>query len=108
MAKLTVTTPETRRYVMLEDPLPSGAEVTSQTRPEGENPYDWAWFWSEQTVRDERITFFVTELPAGQHEFIYLFRPEIPGTFQVSPALVEEMYDPQVFATTSSQTLTIE
>ena len=108
MAKLTVTTPETRRYVMLEDPLPSGAEVTSQTRPEGENPYDWAWFWSEQTVRDERITFFVTELPAGQHEFIYLFRPEIPGTFQVSPALIEEMYDPQVFATTSSQTLTIE
>ncbi|MEN9265586.1 MAG: MG2 domain-containing protein [Thermostichales cyanobacterium BF4_bins_65] len=107
MAKLTVTTDQPRRYVMLEDPLPSGAEVSSQSRPDGQMDYGWDWFWTEQTVRDDRVTFFVTGLPAGTHEFIYVFRPEIPGTFQVNPALVEEMYDPQVFGSSGTDVLKV-
>ncbi|GAB4216176.1 MAG: hypothetical protein OHK0012_17900 [Synechococcales cyanobacterium] len=109
-AKITVITDQPRRYVMVEEPLPSGAEVTSldQRSWRGDNDYGWNWFWVEQTVRDDRITFFATDLPAGSHEFIYAFRPEIPGTLHVNPTLVEEMYDPQVFGSSSTHTLTVK
>jgi hypothetical protein len=113
LGRITVESDRDSNYVMVEEPLPSGAEVTSQdpqqlTGDGEENTYWWDWFWVEQDVRDNRITFFNTELPQGKHEFVYLFRPEIPGEFSVPPTQVEEMYDPrQRFGQSLSRTLQV-
>jgi hypothetical protein len=113
LGRITVESDRDSNYVMVEEPLPSGAEVTSQdpqqlTGDGEENTYWWDWFWVEQDVRDNRITFFSTELPQGKHEFVYLFRPEIPGEFSVPPTQVEEMYDPrQRFGQSLSRTLQV-
>ncbi|MDX2272275.1 MAG: MG2 domain-containing protein [Cyanobacteriota bacterium] len=113
MGKITLTSDQDHNYVMLEEPLASGVEVLSQdprTLTDGGDPsrYGWDWFWTHQEIRDNRITFFATELPRGSHEFVYLFRPEIPGQFSIPPAHAEEMYNPaQVYGQSSSQSLTV-
>ncbi len=114
LGRVTVETDRDTHYVMIEEPLPSGAEIASQdpaqlTGDEAERDYWWNWFWTHQTVRDDRITFFTTELPQGTHEFVYLFRPDIPGHFLIPPTQAEEMYNPtQVFGQGASQELIVE
>ncbi len=113
LGRVTVEADRDMAYVMIEEPLPSGAEVTSQdpdvlTGNSDQHDYWWNWFWTQQTVRDDRITFFVTDLPQGTHEFVYLFRPEIPGAFSIPPTLAEEMYNPtEAFGQSFSHTLRV-
>jgi uncharacterized protein YfaS (alpha-2-macroglobulin family) len=110
LARLTVEAERDSHYVVVEDPLPSGAEITSQDPREftGLAPdYWWDWFWTRQENRDDRVAFFSTELKQGRHEFVYLFRPEIPGQFQVAPALAEEMYDPSRYGRSAAYSLEV-
>ncbi|MFS8811567.1 alpha-2-macroglobulin, partial [Synechococcus sp. R55.7] len=110
LARLTVEAERDSHYVVIEDPLPSGAEITSQDPREftGLAPdYWWDWFWTRQENRDDRVAFFSTELKQGRHEFVYLFRPEIPGQFQVAPALAEEMYDPSRYGRSAAYSLEV-
>ncbi|WP_414385332.1 MG2 domain-containing protein [Synechococcus sp. H60.3] len=110
LARLTVEAERDSHYVVIEDPLPSGAEITSQDPRllTGSAPdYWWDWFWTHQENRDDRVAFFSTELRQGRHEFVYLFRPEIPGQFQVAPALVQEMYDPSRYGRSAGQALKV-
>lgn len=110
LGRLTVTAEQDSHYVLIEDPLPSGAEITSQDprRFTGSTPeYWWNWFWTHQENREDRVAFFSTFLEQGSHEFVYLFRPEIPGQFQVSPAVAEEMYDPSRYGQSASASLSV-
>lgn len=113
LGRITVEAEQDTHYVMVEEPLPSGAEVTSQDPQQltgrSRESYWWNWFWTHQTVRDDRITFFSTHLSQGQHEFVYLFRPEIPGEFAIAPTHVEEMYNPlEVFGQSRSSRLGVK
>ncbi|MFQ3584277.1 MAG: alpha-2-macroglobulin family protein, partial [Cyanobacteriota bacterium] len=110
LGRLTVEAEQDSHYVMIEDPLPSGAEITSQdprllTGSTAE--YWWNWFWTHQENREDRVAFFSTFLEKGSHEFVYLFRPEIPGQFQISPAFAEEMYDPSRHGRSASHFLRV-
>ncbi len=107
LARLTVEAERDSYYVVVEDPLPSGAEITSQDPRGLAADYWWDWFWAHQENRDDRVAFFSTKLKRGRHEFVYLFRPEIPGQFQVTPALVEEMYDPSRYGRSAGQELKV-
>jgi len=107
LARLTVEAERDSHYVVIEDPLPSGAEITSRDPRGLAADYWWDWFWAHQENRDDRVAFFSTELKRGRHEFVYLFRPEIPGQFQVAPALVEEMYDPSRYGRSAGQALKV-
>lgn len=92
LVRLTVDVKEPVRYMVLEDPLPAGAEVLDE--PSG----GWAYAWSSQTVRDERMVFFEREMATGSHTFTYVMRPQIPGLFHVLPPVIEGMYAPEVRA----------
>ena len=101
--KSSITVP----YVMIEVPLPSGAEVVSkdasdldlvtaeeqakQTRP-------IRWWWSHQDVLDDRVVFFVTNFPAGTCELTTLLRMEMPGQYNINPAQMQGMYTNKVRA----------
>ena len=114
--KLSIVAPSDLYYLVVEDPLPAGAEAmdtslktTSQvgqapklSRIRPEDPFggygDWGWWWFSRTeLRDEKVVLFATRLPKGTYEYTYMIRPGLAGTFKVLPSTASEMYFPEVF-----------
>ena len=54
------------------------------------------------------MAIFQTHVPQGQTQFFYLLKVVNPGQFQVSPARVQPMYQPDVLATTDSRRLEVK
>ena len=103
VVKLHITGKQAR-HLMLEDPIPSGAE---QIEAVGNlslsyNEGSWSDWFSSREFRDRRTVFFLDEFD-GDATFQYAMRVQIPGEFVVAPARVELMYRPQIHANTSSQ-----
>ena len=108
--KLTIVAPTNLHYLIVESPLPAGAEAIDPSLlntslvyegPEFE-PVDGdaPWFWWTPTstdLRDEKVALFATELPAGTYEYTYQMRASLPGQFQVLPAVAYQMYFPEVW-----------
>ncbi len=99
------------RYVMIEDFLPAGFEIIkdeSYYNINNENDYPgfnndyriygrrpWIWRYSDKEIRDEKISFFVTN-PEKEMTFTYLLRAQIPGNYSIVPTEVSLMYYPEV------------
>jgi uncharacterized protein YfaS (alpha-2-macroglobulin family) len=114
--KLTVIAPHDLYYVVVEDPLPAGAEaidtsLATTSRLEQEPGlyreteddgwygfYYWWWQWySRSEMRDDKVVLFADYLPAGTYEYTYTFRATQPGEYQVIPTTANEFYFPEVF-----------
>ena len=116
--KLTMVNDSRRTNMVLLDPLPAGFEALNPALAvtgEIEAPrtdaadYWWRWTWYEhQNLRDERAEAFASYLWAGTHEYSYVARATTPGTFVVPPAKAEEIYAPEVFGRSGSDTVIIE
>ena len=104
--RLTVTGSEWK-YMMVEDPIPSGAEFIE--RDSGyelrSRPPWWEYFFTRRELHDDRMAIFQTYFPQGQQQYFYLLKVVNPGVFQVSPARVQPMYNSGVMATTESRSL---
>lgn len=96
---ITINTPQEYEYVHLEEPFPAGAEYVKEQK------YDW-WITHED-VRDEKIDFFFTNLPAGTHVLTYKMRAEIPGKYTAMPTKVDIMYSPEIFGHSGTTPLRI-
>lgn len=107
--KLKVTPENDVEYVMVEDPLPAGCEVITDTDGYeiiGEDAYShndgyrYGWYWNywyaDRDVRDEKITFFATQMSNQTREMTYIMRTQIPGRYGVMPATAMLMYYPEV------------
>jgi len=94
------------KYLMLEDPIPSGTEYVSHTElyPLSSPPNWWGEWWGRREYHDDRLTIFHTYFERHV-EYVYLLKVVRPGVFKISPTLVEPMYQPSVFATSDSKTL---
>ncbi len=112
---------ENRRYhVALVDPLPAGLEpmnpALAVTGPIPQDPsakQDRYWWWARtwyehQNLRDERVEAFASLLWQGVHEYTYVARATTPGTFVVPPTKAEEMYMPETFGRSASDTVIVE
>lgn len=118
LVKLKVYSKEKElNYFMLEEPLPAGCEVIKddwayqiedEKNYEGYKYYYWRWWYADKDVRDNRITFFATYLYGGEHEFSYLIRAQIPGTYYVNPSRAMLMYYPEVYGNTSDLKIVIK
>ena len=89
------------KYLLIEDPVPAGTEFI---RDEDsymivDRPNAWDWWYTRREFHDDRAAMFATEFE-GRHESFYLLKVVNPGTFVVSPAHVEPMYQRGVQATT--------
>ena len=96
-------TGQSARHVMLEDPIPAGAE---QLESVGNlnldyNERDWCDWYSSREFRDRRTVFFLDSFD-GDHTLQYAIRVQVPGDFVVAPSRAELMYRPEVFANTAS------
>jgi uncharacterized protein YfaS (alpha-2-macroglobulin family) len=88
------------RHLMLEDPIPCGAEQT-----DGDN--SWSFGYSAREFRDRRTVFFVDHFD-GDEVFQYALRVQIPGKFVVAPARAELMYEPGINANSGSARFAFE
>jgi len=93
LVRLTITSPREYEYLVLEDPLPAGCEVSERGNLER---WEWDWWWSDLEVRDEKVAFFARRLPAGTSTIEYHLRPQIPGDYHVMPTQIYSMYNPDV------------
>ena len=118
--RVTMVADARRTHVALVDPLPAGFEplnpalaVTGDIAPdESEDgevaPSSWWWTWFEhQNLRDDRAEAFATFLNGGTYEYTYLARATTPGTFVVPPTKAEEIYSPEVFGRSSTDTVVV-
>jgi uncharacterized protein YfaS (alpha-2-macroglobulin family) len=98
------------RYLMVEDPILSGAE--SVPRDDlyelDQKPDWWNWWFTDRELHDDRTDFFQTWFSQGAHEYIYLLKIVNPGQYRISPARVEPMYQPQYLSTTNARTVTVK
>jgi hypothetical protein len=97
------------RYLMVEDPIPSGTEIVQrddlyQFRAK---PAWWSYWFTNREFRDDRAVFFQTWFNRGRSTYFYLLKVVNPGQFRVSPARVEPMYQPQYFATSGALDLEV-
>ncbi len=78
------------KYLMIEDPIPSGTESIARDDlyELDEQPTWWSRWFSDRELRDDRTTFFNLYFPQGQHEYVYLLKVVNPGIFRVSPTSV--------------------
>jgi uncharacterized protein YfaS (alpha-2-macroglobulin family) len=97
------------RYLMIEDPIPAGAEFLERDNLyEIKDRPDWWGFWfSRREFHDDRAAIFQTWFNQRQTYF-YLMKIVNPGKFRVSPALVEPMYQPSVLSTTDALTVEVK
>jgi uncharacterized protein YfaS (alpha-2-macroglobulin family) len=124
---LTLIAPHDLYYVVVEDPLPAGAEAVDtglattsmlamdptlrrQRSQEagGYEAYWWWWNWySRSELRDEKVVLFADYLPKGTYEYSYTMRATLPGDYQVIPTTASEFYFPEVFGRSDGRKLTI-
>jgi hypothetical protein len=118
--RLTMVAENRRYHVALADPLPAGLEIvnpalavsgaTPQDPSSPDYRYGWWWWstWSDhQNMRDERAEAFTPLLWEGVYQYTYIARATTPGRFVVPPAKAEEMYSPDVFGRSGSDTVVV-
>ena len=121
--RLTVRPERKSEYFIMEDPLPAGCEVVTDTDGYniiGENGYDgssnygrgyggwgWHWWYADRDVRDEKVAFFATSIDAKSYTLTYIMRAQIPGEYAVMPAVASLMYYPEVRGNSGTERLAI-
>ncbi|PSJ40908.1 alpha-2-macroglobulin family protein [Allosphingosinicella deserti] len=110
--RIEVDAPVDRTWVVVEDPIPSGASVisggggqsallASQGRGEG-----WWPSYIERTHEAWRAYF--GWLPKGRTSVEYVVRVNNSGRFQLPPTRVEAMYSPEIHAALPNRLLVVE
>jgi len=107
VVRLHLTGPRAQ-YVMIEDPIPAGAEQVAQVSGIYLNYSlgQWSSWYSNREFRDNRTVIF-DDYFDGNATFQYAMRVEVPGEFKIAPARAELMYQPTVQANTSNDRLRI-
>jgi uncharacterized protein YfaS (alpha-2-macroglobulin family) len=97
------------KYLMIEDPVPAGTEFiqNSDSYHIVDQPDTWRYWYTRQEFHDDRAAMFATEFDS-RHESFYLLKVVNPGSFSISPARVELMYQPGVEATSDALHLDVE
>ncbi len=88
------------KYLMVEDPIPAGTEFIEHEDSYSivGTPDTWTSWYTRREFHDDRATIFSTDFN-GREESYYLLKVVNPGSFSISPAHVEPMYQPSVQAT---------
>ena len=115
--------PNTLHYVVVEDPLPAGAEALDTslqtTSKTVEGPQDGG---TERRLRSlglgggrpptsscatRRRCCSQTELEPGSYEFSYQIRASLPGEYLTLPPTAYQMYFPEVWGRGAGSTFTV-
>jgi hypothetical protein len=91
LVKVKFSAQDDFQYLVLEDYLPSGFEVTKNNAYDEYQPFVHIERW------DNRMVYFFTDLKKNEvYEVAYIVRAELPGSFMVKPSRMECMYEPTI------------
>jgi uncharacterized protein YfaS (alpha-2-macroglobulin family) len=114
--RLTVNMPDRASYVIVEDSLPGGLEAlneglntSSHIAQVYEEPRN---YWQEygynyKEIRSDRVSFFITEMQAGQRVLTYIARATHSGQFVAMPAEAYPMYDLATWGRSASSEMVV-
>jgi uncharacterized protein YfaS (alpha-2-macroglobulin family) len=108
VVRLRLTGPRAQ-YLMIEDPIPAGAEQVARMSGIYLNYSlggQWSDWYSNREFRDNRTAIFMNYFD-GDATLQYAMRVEVPGEFKIAPARAELMYQPTVQANTANDRLRI-
>ena len=108
VARLTLTG-GSWRYLLIEDPIPAGAEFIEKDelyKLKNRPPW-WQYFYARREFHDDRAALFQTYFTGKESQHFYLLKIVNPGKFRVSPARVQPMYQPQYLSTTESKLIEV-
>ncbi|AXC12979.1 hypothetical protein ACPOL_3698 [Acidisarcina polymorpha] len=96
------------KYLLLEDPIAAGTEfvASEDSYPLEQRPGGWYGWYTRREFRDDRAVFFSTTF-SGRQEIFYLVKVVNPGSFVISPARVQPMYQPGIQATSDELQLQV-
>ncbi len=99
----------TWKYLLMEDPIPAGTEFIERDElyEVNDKPSWWRNWYSRREFHDNRAAIFQTYFDQ-QREYFYLLKVVNPGHFQISPASVQPMYQPNVLSTTDPSSLEVK
>ena len=97
------------KYLLIEDPIPAGTEfVPNEDSYEiVDRPGQWSYWYTRREFRDDRAAIFASEFN-GRQESFYLLKVVNPGSFIISPAHVEPMYQPDIQASSDALHLQVD
>ncbi len=72
-----------------------------------DRPSQWEYWYTRREFHDDRAAIFATDF-SGRRESFYLLKVVNPGSFSISPAHVEPMYQPDVQATSDALHLQVD
>jgi len=102
--ELLIESKNTYEHLVFEDMKPAGCEpveVRSGTRFGN-------GLCSNVELRDDRVAFFITQLPQGKRLLSYRLRAETPGAFHALPLTGYAMYAPRIRCISDEANLRIE
>ncbi|MBV7332372.1 Ig-like domain-containing protein [Chloroflexi bacterium TSY] len=122
---VSVIAPTDLHHVLVEAPIPAGTEPidarlntesalfvepqVNEVTPRATRGDWWSnWLPTHIDIRDDKVTFFATQLSAGTYEYTFQVRATIPGTYRILPAHAEMMYFPEVWGRSAGDTIVIE
>ncbi len=116
---LRIVVPQQRNFVVVDDPLPAGAEAVNLTFDTESgflgrdlNSGNWeSMYWNggfnHVEQKDDRVLLFASTLQAGVHDYSYLVGAATYGTFRMPATHAEEMYEPDVFGQTAQKAIVV-
>lgn len=90
---------------MVEAPIPSNFRIME--REEIGIYEEWYYPWSKHVVFDDKIVFFLKSMASRERSFQFTLRAENPGKASALPAVLFNMYEPNVRSSTSAATLEV-
>jgi uncharacterized protein YfaS (alpha-2-macroglobulin family) len=96
--------------VAVASPLPGGLEAADaglRTAGTWIHDLEATPHGARREDRDDRVVYFVDDLPAGLTVFRYVARATTAGTFVTPPARAEEMYVPETYGRTAGETVLV-
>jgi hypothetical protein len=109
MLRLTVSALRDQRYMLIDSPLPAGAEPVARDEVYDIVPQPpwWKLSWSRRELRDSHALWFPWGLPDGPAIYSALIRFTNAGVYRLGAARVEAMYQPGRFRATEQVTLEV-
>ena len=115
LVTLSLSVRDSARYVAVDDALPSIFEaVNPEFKTQAAGPAgpatgdDSQWISDYREIRKDRCLYFADWLAPGNYILRYVARIRAAGTVTAPPAKIEEMYHPERYGLSGTQTVSSE
>ena len=117
LVRVTVSALADQRYLLIDAPLPAGAEPIEHDGIYEISPQPpwWTWSWARRELRDSHALWYPWRIfswnnrTGGEPEGVYsaMIRFTNAGSYRIGAARVEAMYQPGLFRATEQITLEV-